>query len=735
MSQSGYFSVYDAIEQEITIENKQWDDPTVNMLWARHMLICDQMRNYWSSYISRGKKCFDYEKGNIFTEEQKRYMEEIEKKQPVEPRLVEQRIYALIGQILKGRRSGSITTEGGSLNSPSDSSKAVELANIVLKDMEVKFKERRLEKELLHDGLVSSYMVWAWIEKGLPSKGEGVLRAKLLPWDSVAVAPFNFRKPEDITCVAFKWHAKEADLIDMYPDMEEQIKRHPQDLRNKDSEQITSVSEFESGISASDRSAVSSIAASSFANASTPSGFYEMWTRVFQVKKKEKIAINLLNPKDFHVRPPEWDESRWQSFLTIREQKYNVKYTETVRPVIVLWQTVGSTSGLMVENKMHWFQEDGAMPGVPFWATMIDGDLMGPGEKMINNVLKAACAETEFLDEVMKGSGSIWILRNGYIENINSFQQEVSRNNGVLSVKGDFPGTLDQVAMHIQRKPNPATLEYSQKVKYDIEEETRISSAVMGNIGREKQDQSGVAKSMEITQGMVAQSEYIENFNNWWEAFQDLKCKLIPYGYTEYDVLDIVDEKSGETIRAEINAPQYDITGEVVGLVNDLSAHVFRFKLQAVDDSPTAKAELQRQAIIFLNSVPGPLATIDPSGELLAHFMMAMPNSILQEAGKRLLAKAQQNAQLQQQNNQTEMMIQANEKMLKLKNEAEKIKNSKVAVSLTGEQLMQFPELARLLQDVGYFDKNAEQPTQEQPVNETQTNENQVPEEAVPVNQ
>jgi hypothetical protein len=692
-------SPYDISEDDVKIDGKAWDDEACQVLWVKHSTQCDSMEEFWGPAKARAKKCFDYEKGSIFTPKQlKTYS--TEDKYPVQPRLVESRIYALMGEILKGRRSGSITVEGGSLDNPSESATKVSIANVLMKDMEKDFKERRLIKDALHDGLVGCFPVWAWIEKGLPSKGEGVLNATLLPWDSTAVAPFHFRYPEEITCVKFRSFLKEAELVDKYPKMKKQIVDHRQNAGTKDNSLLTSISEWETTLSSRDRSRIHSIASGGQMALGLPNSFYTVDTRVFVIYRKELIAVNLENPDDFHIRPPEWKDEQWDSFIEGRRST-GVDYIEDERKVRVLWQTVGTTSGLMLENKKHWYQKNGRMPGVPFWPAMIDGDISGPGEKMLDKVVMAASADTEFLDEVRKGSGSIWILREGYISNIGAFQTEVSKNNGALFVKADFPGSMDQVASHIQRKPNPSTLEYGDKVRAELDNETRINSAMQGET---QQNQAAIAKSMELAQGLISQSEYVENFNLFFESFQDLKASLIPFKYQLADVVEIIDENTGKPVSVDINQPEFDLTGEITGTLNDLSAIEFKFKITTVDDSPSAKEAERQQAMIFLNAVPGPLAQIDPSGELLAYFMSAMPNRILQQVGKKLLTRSQERAQAQQQQEQTAQMMESNERLMKLKNEAEKIKASKASLSITGEQIMLYPELTRLLQDVGYFE-------------------------------
>ncbi len=692
-------SPHDISEDDIKIESKSWDHDDCQTLWARHTLICEKMGQYWEPYLSRGKTCFDYEKGDIFTAKQAAYYRDKEDKYPIQPRLMESRIYSLAGEIMKGRRSGSITTEGGSFENPAESATKVSLANLAMKCMEKEFKERRLTKDLLHDGLVACYPVWAWVEKGLPSKGEGVLTAALLPWDSVAVAPFHFRYPEEVTGVRYRSFLKEAELIDRFPDMKDQIKAHQEKVKEKDFSLLSSINEWDVSFSAGERSSLHSIASTGATQASVPSGYYVVDTRVFVLMRKETVAINMENLEDFQIKPPEWEPERWQAFIEERRQK-GVEYVEDERVVRVLWQTVGTTSGLMLENKKHWFQKNGRMPGSMFQAAMIDMEPSGPGEKMLDKILTIACADTEFLDEVRKGAGNLWLMREGYISNIDKFQTEVSKNSGALLIKREWPGQLEGVVKNVARQPNKATYEYGQIKRNELDQETRINQAMQGE---NNPNQAAIAKSMELAQGLISQSEYVENFNVWWEDFQDLKCSLIPMRYSQYDILEIIDEQSNAPVSAEVNAPEFDMTGEIIGMVNDLTACEFKFRIQPVDDSPTAKEAERQQAMIFLNAVPGPLAAIDPSGELLAILMAAMPNRLLQDAGKRLQGLAKQRAAAQQQSEQTRQMLEANEKLMKLKNEAEKIKNSKVALSFSGEQMAMYPVLMQLLQSIGYF--------------------------------
>lgn len=505
--------------------------------------------------------------------------------------------------------------------------------------------------------------------------------------------------------IVFVDYYKEAELIEMLPEMEDAIKKHKEETKTKDNSFLTMLKEWNGATTASDRDLIYSNAINGVSAMTAPDGFYEVFTRVFPVKKKELVAVNISDPKCFHVRPPDFDDARWNAFIK-EQESMGVPYEEAERTVTVLWQCRWTSCGLMLENKKHWYQENGELPGACFIPMLLNGVSTGPAVSELIEILTTAVFETEFLHEMRLSGNSFWGLRERTVTSIDSFPKEVNKRNGVVTIAQEA-GPFDQCIKEFTRTPNKAALEYAMKKRQDLEEVDRINQSMQGASAPR---QAAVAKNLEIAQGMLAQSQYVENFNSSWERFQNLKCKLIPYGYNKYNILKITDEMTGETKVAPLNEPQYGIDGSVEAVANDLSRHEFTYKMSVVDDSPTAKQREQEAFVIFMNAVPGPMLQADPTGKMLARYMMAMQNNnMLQKAGQALAKDAdmKQQSMSQQEAQKTQAEMQA--KIGKLKIEAEKVKKMGFALGITGEQLVQFPLLAQYLEQAGLITQPVQQ--------------------------
>ncbi len=696
-------SPYEISEDDVKIKGHTiFTDPGTNALWQRSMILFRQKALHYRSILDRGKELFDFYNGNIFTRKQIQDYKNVHGKFPVQPRIMKSPINALVGQIINGRRSGQLTSEGGSIDHPSKSSEVLEIGNIVMKDMEQKFKERDLTRELVTEGLISCYPVWTILELGAPVDGvDGKLQASLLPWDSTLPGPFNWRSTDDIRTLDYVEFQTVADMMENYPERAEIIKNHRGQVKTLDATLKESIIGWENtNIDALDKERLYHDAVAGFGMAVIPNGYHQVIKRLFQIRRKEVVAINLFDPREFIVKPGNWDDERWKAAIAMESEQKNTEYEFAEQEVSVLWRTDVTTSGIVLENEKHWFQENGMLPGAAFVPMISNNVPTGPADDMRDNVLKNAVFETEFLHDVREGSGQLLVLRSGTVENIDSLTKETSKGVGTLIVKKNAPLDLRNAITNIDRRPNTAMLEYADKIKRDIEEQTRINQSIMGQVNA---SQSGISKQLEIGQGMVVQAIYIENVNRYWSNWQNIKAKAIPYGYTEHQILQVMDEENGDTIVAEVNKPVYDIAGNVALLANDLTSTDFKWKIMPVDDSPTAKMQEWEQAIIFLNSTPGPLMQADPSGKLLAKFMMSMPNRFLKDAGKALAEDAEMKQQQISETQKQEALVEGQKELAKAQSELQKTKNQKVNISLTGEQLAEFPQLMAFLQQIGYF--------------------------------
>ncbi|RPI97630.1 MAG: hypothetical protein EHM32_01100 [Spirochaetales bacterium] len=102
-------SIYDIREDEIKIEGKAWDDEDTRRLAIKSLLITKKMVDYWEPFLQRGDELFKKYEGEIISDYQRAIYEDIEKKIVIEPPIMKSPIRALLGHIIKNRKSGAVS--------------------------------------------------------------------------------------------------------------------------------------------------------------------------------------------------------------------------------------------------------------------------------------------------------------------------------------------------------------------------------------------------------------------------------------------------------------------------------------------------------------------------------------------------------------------------------------------------------------------------------------------------
>jgi len=688
-------------ETNVDVIGKDWTDEDVFRTWSKHTLIIQRQTEYWREYLERGRTCMDFYRGEIFDDETRETLENVEDKYVVEPVKIKPAINALVGELMGRRRSGRITVEGSTLSVPESRSNEILTVNMVLKHMQRRWDEKRLLGDVLRDGMVACYPVWIWFQQTAMSDIPelGPYHPVVLPWESTFASPFNFRSAvgKDVTALTRHQKMSTEDIIDMWPEQEDMIYRWLEETKSRmrsDTLNFDHMDNWEIAFGSEMRDLVLFTAMTGINTLMAPDGYWNVYERSYQVRREEIVAIDLFNTENIIVRPPTFEEAEWREFLQAEQSNRNTQFVEAVRPVKILWTTVLSDTGHVFSNGPCWFQAHGRLPGVPIVPSMIDSVPAGPAMDMLSDALAIAVAETEYLDDLRKNSGSVTIAREGTVSNADQFDSEMNKAHGFLSVRAEAP-PFNNCIMEWKRTPNPNYQEYSIKRENDMRRAVMINENLMGQTVA---DQSGRAKDIEITRALITQSIYVDNWNSFVEAFQNLKLRVMPMVYDHYDVLDIEDEETGNNLIQPVNVPTTAPGGETVKIANDLTSHKYRWVMTVVDDSPTAKEEEYKQAIIFLNAVPGPVINADPSGKLLARFMLAMPNRFLNEAGQALAQDADMRMQSMSESQNRKDLAELQKQLAEMKIDAERARRQGVNLTITGEQLAQFPQLAQYLE-------------------------------------
>jgi hypothetical protein len=706
-------SIYDIDPSKIKIAGKDWDDDTAQLLAAREILLFSKCSDYWQPILERGRKLENYYLGNIFTPEQRAFYEHNEQI-PIELAIMKAPIRALIGQCLKSRKSGQVVTERGATAGAEDNTKELETLNIVLKDIETKTREPYMIREALTGAFVSAYWNVLLFDKCRPSRNSDGARYKMtnLPWSSCVFGPPTARQPDgsDIKELFFYDCRSIADLLDNFPDMETQILEHFNANDRADNKMLSSIDQWEGLLTVEERDTMWSVLEGANNARQGSQGLAKVIMHLYPVKQKQDVWVNLFDDtgEDFEIRPPDWDDERWNRWIMENQQKYGGPYEQEV---ITLWMTVFTTSGLVLANEPHFFQENGMLP-CSFWLGAMDANKpTGPAVDMATNCLAASVAETSYLDDLRNGSGRLWVVKAGAVESIDNLATEANKPVGVAIVSKDFNAPLNEAIQEKVRTPNTHWKTYAEQHKSLMVENTRINEAMLGGHAPR---QSAIAKESEISQALTVNATYIDNLNACWNYHQNLKLKLIPYFYDSQMVIEVSDD-DGNDMMAEVNVPDtYDIEGNVTSVVNDLTANRYRWRINPVDDSATAKVRSMEDALIFLNGAAGPVLQADPSGTLLAELMSATSNPMLMKAGKKMAELAQQSSQAAATAEQQKSAIEQIAKLAKSK--ADLIRSMKHGniTSWQAENMNDYPELRDLwlkLNDL--YEQGAEQEMQE----------------------
>lgn len=682
-------NIYDIREDEIKIEGKPWDDPEVQRLAFKQIYIHQKTYEFWEPDLERGKSLFRKYDGRILSDYQRAQYEDVEDKIIVEPPIMKSPIRSLVGHTVRSLQSGQVTTEGGSLDEPYPKAEEITTVNVVLKDFETKTKEKIRFRDAVHDSYVSCYPNVLIYNKKKPSF-DNLLKVELekLAWDSVTVGPSTFSEPDGADIREIFWFKErtQADLEENFPEMKKQIRAHCKSKKVDDS-MISNIMQWETGRTSEARDYLSNIIERASNSMDSPAGLIPVIQHVFPIIRKEEVWVNVNDDsgEDYEIRPPDWEDERWDEWVEANKDKY---MGPIEREIVTLWQTVFTLTGLVLSNGKHWFQEQGKLPAIFTIPAMISGRVSGPAVDMASDVMRNCVAQIEWLDDIRKGHGILALFREGALKNVQDIPEEANKAFGVGIVSKDFKGGLADAVYEIKREPSDKWLQYGQQAKSDMYENTSLNETMQGAAAPR---QAAIAKNIEIAQALTVNAIYIENMNLAWANMQNLKCALIPYVYDEYMVVECYDEEAQKNLVQEVNVPEFDMNGEKTKVVNDLSSRRYAWKINPVDNSPTAKARMMEDALMIINGAAGPLLGKDPTGKMFSRFLQSFNNEYLNKAGKAMAEDAQMAQESQSKMEQQKIQMEGLATMEKAKVDMEKAMKSGVNVSFSAEDLVKYP--------------------------------------------
>lgn len=645
-------------------------------IFNKAVSIYESWARFWSERISVGKKCMNFMRREIFTAKQRGFYVNVQEKIPVEPQEMKPVIDALVGQVSQTVRSSTVTMEDGD---PPETVARPETVAKVLKWWQNRLKIKRTSDLILRDGLITGYPVWIWFDKTpIPGGGPGEAKATRLRWDSTLSFP-HFEKEDgsDIKEVIRLYDRDYDEMYRMFPERKAEHKRHLDLINDRDFQK--NYWQLDQSTSSSDRNNTIYNRISS-ATHDAMLGKCLVIERYHPVYDEVECFVNEAT-NDIQVIPPDWPEWKYDAWKNAHPE-YDLRVTDEIP---TLWMTTVSSDGFIWENKRHWYQENGNLPGICYIADMVDNITTGKGDDMIPYVLQIAVCETEGLAQVRTGTGTISAVVESALKHPSRFEKEMSKENGVLVFK---KGTnIDQEFKTIQRKPNDTYHVMADRARDQLKEAHAVNDTVMG-ISNPRQ--SNRSKETDLQSGLNPQSPYVLNFAEFNLNLAQLMVNMMPYCLTEEQIIQIEDEWGTKEKPETVNQVGYNNeTGEAEIIANDLTAIPYRVVAVPGDDSNTTREKELKEFVSLLEAVGNTLFQIDP--KVLATIFRGWPNYFARQAGQSLMQFAEQNQVQQQQSVMAEQEAKIAEAETKARVEMEKIKKPRFNIRLSPTDLKEAP--------------------------------------------
>jgi hypothetical protein len=694
--------IEDLDESSIDVNKVTYNSAESKQLWAKNELIFRNLCDFWRPSYEDGKKCMNYLLGKIFDENVRAYYENVQQKVCIEPRVMKPRINTIVGQISQARRSGKITAEAGAM-SATDAYRA----NVIMKFLEKELKEQYFLDQMLFRACATGCPQVMRFDMAETSFGEPTcgITAELDPWDASLLSPFNQPDGSDVTEYIWMSRQSKSQMMDENPDKDDEIKEFYARMLTHSGDYTALVSDLD-GLTLEDSRYLYYDIVTGLNNTKMD-GRALVLERWFITKVKHEVAISMVPQSvevlDYHILPKDWDKERKKLWLA-----QHPEYRLIRKDVKVLWRTRWTREGLNLLNEIHWFQEanNRGLPIMPigvFVPQLIDGVPSGPGPDLRPLVLMNAISETEYLHDIRMGGNDLLAYMKGTVVNSNDLPGELSQPQGIAIIDPEkAPAGIDQAIKFLQRRPNEKFGEYSQKIKADMVDTDLVTPSLMG---QQPIGESGKAKALNIGQGIMAYSFMAANYNASYARIKDLECMLVPYAFTEEQVIQIFDEDMMDDSKPIlVNQIVYDIDGNrTVNPATDLSGIRWRWRITDGDDSPTARMQELNEMLIFWNTTAPTLIEADPSLSLLSSVLISMKNNTAKEIGRVIAQKAAVQAQQMSQQQMMQAMAELEEKRGKADADRLKAARSGFSFSITPEDLVMYPQMYQMLVSSNYI--------------------------------
>ena len=572
---------------------------------------------YWEPHLALGQQCWDAVEGKIFSsEERQRYL--AEEKDPVEVPTILPKLRNITGQQRLNRKDGVVVAQGGN-----DAPNAYSM-NIILKAIRQQCHLDQERSTIFKNGIVTGFPQFVFIERNDEALDSRKLEIYSELWNAVLPDPkFKRMDMSDMQYLIRVRQCSKWDLMAFYPDRADKIQ--------ESLDQMEYSWDVADHYNSDNRNYImDTIQASQ--SSYEESGLVTVIERYFFINKVQTVYIRA-EDEDNQILPEDWSKQRVQKWI-----KQNPDYIPVQKKIKTLWITSCTTTGVLLENKPHWFQE-GRFNAAMYIPAMDNNRPTGWVESLVPSQKMNSVGRTEYVHSLRFANDKLMIVKESTLSDPEDAAIEKTKVGGIITVTDDSNIATD-IQFAADQRGHEGYVELSTIASSDMESISGVHPGMLGY--QESANETALRMDFRVKQGQVTQGEMIDNFNLFDQQLHKTILDVLPYVIDDYCVFRYVDEKSNAQ-EVEVNKPEgYNpLTGEADSWVNKLDAGTYDYVVGQGDNSITGREhELQR----FLQITSQVLPQVPQSswGSLLR----ALPDKMAQDFGKELdeQAQAQQEA-------------------------------------------------------------------------------------------
>ena len=550
--------------------------------------------------ITKGNHCYKFAKGNIFSNAEKAALAD-EDKVPVESTDGIIKISSMVGAIMALKKSLMIVGRG-----PEDAAPAW-LRELALKDdVFARSGIETIENQILQDTLITGTPTWCKLVPTDPDdESKPGLHVKYIPWNAV-VPDGNWRDPmcRDLRRISFinqmSYDSISARWFGGRPAKE--IKQYADQQRRVAGDKSQDILQARTGITISS------------------SGMVNVIETYYHTYMEELVSVDRFG--NISIIPPLWGEEQIQQHI----QTTGATVEKQTRKV--LWCTVWTMDGMILEHGLCWYQGKG-FPAAPYCPPNMDGEWVGVIEWAVDTLKEISYLRTERLQGLRTINNNLWSYAEDAIRDVEEFERERKRAGGSIAIKQGH--SRDEVGPVPNQRENQAFNDALVGAQDDL---SRLTVERNFEGGSQASQESSKAIGARVNQGLNKLQFFISGWHQMRRMMWQRANEALAYAYPMGRILRQVDPFTGEVQEHEVNKPvDFDWNGEVTRMANDLSFNEFDAIFTEGDDSISGR---EADRAIFLDFMKN-FGNMPP--ETVKDLALSFPSFSVQKYGKLLEKK------------------------------------------------------------------------------------------------